>query len=65
MFGFTKTMFTGFLKFCWQLTSMANVSSFTTCTSLSNWPCITTPTLIHLNPDGQNQGLCYYSFMVK
>ena len=54
MFGFIKTIFTGFLKFCLQLASMVNVSSFTTCTYLNNQPCMTTVTLIDLNPDGYN-----------
>ena len=43
-----------FLKFCLQLASMVNVSSFTTCTSLNNQPCMTTVTLIDLNSDGYN-----------
>lgn len=33
--------------------------------SLNNYPCITKPTFIDLNPDKHNQDLIHYIFMVK
>ena len=44
---------------------MANASSFTKCITLNNQPCMTRPTLIDLNPNKYNQGLCCYPFMVN
>ena len=50
-------MFIWLLSFSGSLTSMANVSSPTTCISLNNQPCVARSTLIDLNPDEYNQGL--------
>ena len=33
--------------------------------SLNNYPCITKPTFIDLNPDKHNQDLIHYIFMVN
>ena len=66
MYRLGKQIFTAFLiSFSGWLASMANVSNFITCISLNKEPSMTRPTNIDLNPDEYNQGLCYYSFMVK
>ena len=58
-------MFIALLSFRGSFVSMANVSNFTTCIFLKSQLCIIRATLIDLNPDKYNQGLCHYSFMVQ
>ena len=47
-------MLTGLLSFSGSLANMTDISSFPTCISLNNQPCMTRPALIGLNPDGNN-----------
>ena len=42
-----------------------NYSDHTKCIFPNNQPGMTRPTLIDLNPDEYNQGLCYYPFVVN
>ena len=65
MFGFVLKMFIGLLSFSESLASMVNVSSLTTCITLTNQPCMAGPTFIDLNPNEYNQGFRYYPFMVN
>ena len=44
---------------------MFNVSNLIISTSLNNQPRMNRPTLIDLNPNEHNQGLCYYPLMTN
>ena len=57
MFSLIEQVFIVFLSF--------SASLATKFTSLSNYPCITKPTFIDLNPDKHNQDLIHYIFMVN
>ena len=48
MFRLIKQVVISLLSFSESLSSMANVSNFTTYISLNNQPCMTRPTLIDL-----------------
>ena len=56
--------FNTLLRFTASLVTMVNVSNFAACIYLSNQSWMTRLTLFDLNPDEDNQGLCYYQFMV-
>ena len=61
-----KQVFISLLSFSRSLAGMPNVSNFTTCiTYVNNQPCMTRPTLVGLNTNKYDQGLRYFSFMVK
>ena len=47
-------MLTGLLSFSGSLAIMTDISSFTTCISLSNQPCMTRLALIGSDPDENN-----------
>ena len=64
MFRLIKQEFIALLSFSGSLTTIANISNFKTCISLNNQPLMTRLTLIDLNSDEYNQGLCYYQFAV-
>ena len=55
----------GLFSFSRSIVSMDNDCNLTKCIYLNNKSCMTRPTLINLNPDKYNQGLCYYSFLVN
>ena len=59
MFGLIKKIFIGLL------TGVANGSNHTKCVSLSNWKCMTQPTLINLHANEYSQEFHYYPFAVK
>ena len=65
MFASIKKMFIGLLSSSGPFAGMANASKFATCISLNNQPRVAIPTLIYLNRDKWNQGLCYYPFMAN
>ena len=62
MLWFIKKTFIEFLSLHGSLPSMFNVSSHTKCIYLNSQPFMTRPTVINLNLDEYNRGLCYYSF---
>ena len=47
------------------IVGMADDSNYIACISLNNQPCMIRSTLIDLNPDEYNQGLCYYAFLIN
>ena len=59
-------MFTGLSSFSGSLGSKKKKKKHhNMCISLNNWPRMTWPTLIDLNPTKYNQGLRYYPFIVN
>ena len=65
MLRLNKQVFIALLNFSGLLASTAKVSWYTNYICLNNQPCMTRPTLMDLNPDECNQGMCCNLLMVN
>ena len=65
MFRLIKEVLILLLSFSRSIVVIGNEFNLTTFNCLNNQPCMTSPALIDLNPDDNNQGFYYYPFMVN